>query len=111
MTLESRYRLVVALLEKTKANKLDWQEGPLADSFYTRIGENGVGIRNVKSDFYLVLYDADGNVVEEVSDPEFSGEGYTPAFETMKSLFIFAKRNALGTDKIVSGILSALEEP
>lgn len=109
MTLESRYKVLLALLEKTKDEKIEWESGPLSDSFYSKIGDNSVGIRQVRDDFYLVIYNADGDVVEEVSDPEFNNEGYAGAFNTMKDLFISAKRNALGTDRIVFSVLDELE--
>ncbi len=110
MTLETRYNMLATLLRKTKEDKLEWEVGPLSESFYSKIGENSVGIRQVRDDFYLVIYNADGEAVEEISDPEFSNDGRTGAFNLMKELFISAKRNALGTERIVSNIIAELEK-
>jgi hypothetical protein len=110
VTLESRYSVLLALLEKTRDQKVTWESGPLSGSFYSKIGENSVGIRQVRDDFYLVIYNTDGDVVEEVSDPEFNNEGFQHAFGVMKDLFISAKRDALGTDRIVSSVLDELNK-
>ncbi|MCQ1572748.1 hypothetical protein NFO65_18630 [Neorhizobium galegae] len=110
MTLESRYNVLEALLAKTKDEKINWEVGPLSESFYSKIGDNSVAIRQVRDDFHLIIYNADGDVVEEISDPEFSNDGRPGAFNLMKNLFISAKRNALGTDRIVSSILDELEK-
>lgn len=109
MTLESRFYLLNALIEKTQAAKISWEDGPLAESFYAKIGQFAVAIRPVRDDFVLVLFNEDGEIVENISDRAFSEEGYDTAYTAMKLLYTQAKRNALGTDKIVMSMIDELK--
>ncbi|MEH3127938.1 hypothetical protein [Agrobacterium cavarae] len=110
MTLDSRYEIVRSLLKKTQEEKIEWEVGPLTDSFYCKVGEHSVAIRLIRDDYFLVLHNADGEEIEEISDPEFRNAGYGDAFRVMGDLYIAARRNALGTEKIVNDILSQLEQ-
>ncbi|MBN9983820.1 hypothetical protein HFO68_29305 [Rhizobium laguerreae] len=108
MTLESRIELIKAVHQKTVEEKLNWEVGPTSNSFYVKIGENAISVREIKDDYIIQLFNSDGEIVEEVADPEFSAAGYSTAFTLLRELFSMAKRNAYGSDRVVSNILSDL---
>lgn len=109
MEFDSIYQLIHLLLDKTKEEKIEWEPGPVSESYHSRIGENSVAIRKNRDDYFLSIYNSDGDNVEDISDPELTRAGYNEAFSMLDNLFMFARRNALGTDKVVSSILSELQ--
>ena len=110
MTTTKRWEILIRSLEKTREGKLKWEETPASDMFYCNIGGMGLSIRLVSSDFILSLYNDDGEVVEAISDSDFSNGGFSGAFGAMKELYEAARADATGSEKVADSILDMLKD-
>lgn len=64
--------------------------------------------RRDETDYVLQIKDEDGAVIEDVSDETLSIRTGDPISKIMGAMFRQARRKALGVDKAVDAILSAL---
>lgn len=109
-------KIIVKLLERTKAGSVPWEETGKQEVFqaafpgytiqvFSRENENDPDVL----DYVVRIVNEEGNVLEEVADPELSDVMEKP-LETMKELYAVARRSALGVDEALNRILSSLEE-
>jgi len=109
MTLEKRWALLHALIEKTQQKKISWETGPTSQMYYSNLGGLGVAINPEGQDLLLLLFDENGNIVESISDVAFANAGYTTAYPTMSALYDLAKAEATGSEKVVDALLYILK--
>lgn len=109
MTLEKRWEIIRALIEKTQQNRVSWEAGPTSNMFYSNLGGLGVAINASGQDLVLILFDENGNIVESVSDVAFANSGFLNAYPTMSALYELAKAEATGSEKVVDALLQILK--
>jgi hypothetical protein len=112
-SVEKYQKLVTALLAKTEAGDLQWQQMPRADVYMAPLKGNAVTIAEVMSrrdtddqDYEISLLNADGNVVDRFRDIDLGAP--VERFAAMRDLFVRARRQALGSDKVLNEILQEL---
>ncbi len=110
MSLDKYMSILIVAANKTEEGRLKWEEGPFSDSYICNIASNAISLRLAREDYYLQIFNGEGNVVESISDEDFKISGYPQAYEAMKNLFGMARRNALGADKITIDILDSLNK-
>jgi hypothetical protein len=100
--------LISRLLARSREGKVAWEataeEGTYQAAFpqysvkvFAREGQEGV-------DYVLQVADDKGQVIDEISDPDFPDQ-----LQNMRELFNHARSTALGVDRALHSILSALE--
>ena len=110
MTVNSkRWAILSYCIEKTREGKIKWEESPVNEMYYCSIGELGISISSAGADFILSLYNESGEIVEAISDPEFSNDGFMDAYVKMKELYDLARADATGSEEVADGILDALK--
>lgn len=102
------YNLVVRLLENTETNKLKWEATAWGNKFLTVSGAYSISVSSEAGEYYVSIADKFDDVLEVVSDSDLYNIDRS-ASEVMRSLFVMARRNALGTEKIIDDILGSLE--
>lgn len=124
MALDKHVILVNRLLEKTIRGEIDWRSSINDDTFQVSFGDNTLRIREARrkvtgaevTDYYLDLINAEGLIVESISDVEID-EDQDPDgnnsekiyFKKMKEIHQLARRTVLGSEKILNSILTKLE--
>ena len=102
------------LLRKTELNEIHWETTTQPGVFQCAFPEYSIRIGIFKNpykaggldDYVLLIFDSEGNTLEEVRAPKFP---LLPEGEPLQVLHSLARRSALGADKAIDAILSALE--
>lgn len=110
MILEKRWHLVQMLIQKTQQKKLNWENGPSASMLYCSMKGLGIAIRPSGDDLVISLFNEDGEMVESISDPDFTNAGFANSFATMSALYELAKAEATGSEKVVDSLLDILRD-
>ena len=113
MAVPEHINLVKMLATRTKEGKLIWDSSPAGETYFTRIGSNGVSIKaqngsSLEVDYCGNIYDGDGLIVEIFSARELATIGIDNAYTLLDNLYNLARRSALGADKILNQILKDL---
>ncbi len=109
-------KIIVKLVERTKAGSVTWEEtgnrGVFQAAFpgytiqvFSRENEDDPDVL----DYIVRIVNEEGNVLEEVADLELR-EVMEHPLSTMKELYGLARRSALGVDEALNRILSSLEQ-
>jgi len=101
-------KLIHRLREKTETGSLGWEATASPKKFLTTLSDYSVLISEEGDDYFLTIVDSWDDVIERVSDPELKQED-RKAYETMKSLYVLARRNAKGVDEAIDDILGSIE--
>jgi hypothetical protein len=118
MSLEKPRKLMEALLRRTRAGEMEWQE-TLPDVFQVSFKANSVQVRlnDQRRQGALVtvaLLNGEGEVVDTFTDEdldnELFGEPGKRNFILMKELYALALRRARGADKVLDEILKDMGE-
>lgn len=106
-------KLVQLLADKTDRDELAWDESEKNGVFQLPFSNSTVRIsaresRNHRGDteYVIVILNAQGSEVEEVSDETLPLEG---SFVIMKDLYEKARRKAMGVDRAIDSILDDLD--
>lgn len=110
MLLDKRWLLIDVLINNTRRSKLAWEQGPTSNMYYTTIDGIGISLNYKNNDYILALYNQNGEIVETVSDVNFSESGFSDAYEKMQAAYDLAKATATGSEKIVDELLKKLGE-
>lgn len=112
---EKYQRLVTALLAKTEAGELHWQQMPREDVYMAALKGSAVTIGQVLNEedledphYEISLLNANGNVVDSFFDAALYTTPDGKWHEQMRDLFKHARRQALGSDKVLNEILEEL---
>lgn len=106
--LDKRWRLLHILIQRTQESRINWDIGPADNLMYANVGGLGIGVRPFGQDMHLLLFNEDGNIVETISDVDFSAEGYSNPYPVMKALYDLATADATGSEKVVDTLLEIL---
>jgi hypothetical protein len=119
---ENKIVILVSKIEtNTISNALTWEATAETNEFQTtlanfvvRIGEQFDREDPEHPDYVLKIIDQNGNTMESTTNSdlvkmEHTTFGERHPYEVMKSVFMLAKRQALGVDKALDSILSELE--
>lgn len=124
MALEKHALLIDRLTDRTGKAQVEWKQSVVDSAFQVSFGENTLRMREIarqessECDYFLDLINADGAVVESVSDVELDAEaraqgralqGTATWYSKMRNLYETARRSALGSDKIINDILDHLK--
>lgn len=105
--------LLDALYDKTNSGAIGWDESAHSNSYETSFPNYSVLLNNDKSQgrdvFILYIIDANGDVVEEASDADFS-EFIGDPYSKMKDMYETARRQAKGVDQALDEILKELDD-
>jgi hypothetical protein len=104
--------LVARLYRKTVDGKLTWEKTVDEDVFQTSLPKFSVRLFPREVDMVLQVYNDDGMLLVEVTDPELKGEyieGQGP-YTVMVEMHKLARRNALGVDQALDNLLTQLED-
>jgi hypothetical protein len=107
--------LIKTLKTRTEEGLISWNETE-KDGVYQVAFPNytiRVSIRmseQLSYDYMVSIYNLDGKLIEEVSDPDLSSYlgGDDNSYNFMRDLYDNARRNAMGVDKALDEILSKL---
>lgn len=105
--------MLQTLVDKTAAGKVIWAETEQSGAFQTSFPNYSVRIFEAQNfenttDFVLQITNADGDVVEEVRDPELT-EFFEKPYVVMRDLHESARRRAMGVDDALDEILRSLK--
>lgn len=102
--------IIAKLLEKTNENKINWRPTPTSSTFAAVIGDWSVSLAvsvNVReSSMSLRIHDGTGQFLEGLNATQASDPA---TFRQLRELHQKAKRNALGIDVQLEGLLAELE--
>lgn len=110
-------KIAAALLAKTQASELEWEETETEDVFQVAFSGHSIRVRHKPTQtfnanhYFLAIHNEQGAMIEEAGDFEVDGAPY-PATESprmLKDLYERARRKAMGVDKALDDILSELE--
>lgn len=113
MSNEKVVRLVEAVAKKTQGGMLAWKETEFSGVFQTSFPTHSVRISMGPSpnddsiDVIFQIIDGQGELVEEIRDPELNGKMDKP-FTQMHEMYESARRSAKGVDSAIDAILEAL---
>ncbi len=120
MSTEKHGKLIDLLLSRTRANTLEWRPSVMEGRYQVSFRENTVRLYEMEeagelggSLVQLELINDQGNVAETINDEELDRDvpmGQHYWFKKMSTLFEMARRNALGSDKILDEIIADLED-
>ncbi len=113
--------LIEGLYAATTRGDVSWHAVQNVDSYITSIGDGRIEIKedqNVGGEPIIVvnIYNMDGKWVDSVNDDDLKGSTpvslpYNNYFLLMKVLHDVARRSATGADKVIEGILRAINAP
>lgn len=111
--------LIQRLREKTDQGRIRWEKRAKDGDFIASFPNYAV-LLSIRSSpqfqnsdaYFLEILNEDGEIVEKVSDEDFEGDEFEEedAFEVMEELYNSARRNAMGIEKAVDSLLSALAD-
>lgn len=101
--------LIQKLIEKTSAAEIRWEDTEEENVYQVVLPEYSVRIWPRGEDFMLGIFNAQGALIEEVSDVYLTDE-LSEAYSKMKDLYDSARRIAMGVEQALDSILSSLEE-
>ena len=109
--------VVTRLARKTVANEINWKRTETEGVFqhalpnYTlRFSEEDIE-GQTSPDYVLTIYNQDGEVIEEVGDPELARhEDVDDAFNIMREAYEAARRQAMGIDKALDELMNYLND-
>ena len=113
------WALVERLAVKTAEGRLVWESTSGKGVFQTSLPKYTVRISEEPNrhtegmDYVMSIHDSSGSNIERVSDVDLAptaGAKGEDAFSVMRGLYKEAKRAALGVDKAVDEIITALDE-
>lgn len=117
MSYEKLYRLVEGISAKTETGNVDWETTINEGVYQTSLSNYSIQIRSENSynssdeDYILTILDAQGNVIEEVSDvslnqnKDANNRSHNNYFMMFKNLYGSARRQALGVEKVIDTLL------
>jgi hypothetical protein len=108
--LTKRFELLRILLMKTEQGKISWESGPVEEMFYTGIAGVSVGLKCFRNDYYLHIYNSNGDLAEAIVDTELTAAGFENAYHLMKSLYDLARAHAKGAEAAVDALLGNLKD-
>src|SRR5690606_39012448 len=96
--------LAKKLLEKTIEGKIDWQEDPFEDAFYTQIGISSAHVVAGNDYSSLQIRNSSGTTVGKINtnDEDLDYDGR----DLIAKLYNQGRRRAMGTDQILDNMLS-----
>jgi hypothetical protein len=122
MVSEKMVEIVKRLVKLTQEGRLNWAEEPNSGSyaiafanFSLSISSDFSGLGSREDSVVIRIYNAEGEVIEAVSDEEFPEDTFkreqkTP-YRMLYELYQNARRNAIGIDTALDAILAELPEP
>lgn len=101
--------IIEKLIDKTSAGKIGWDETELENVYQAVFPEYSVRIWPRGDDFMLGIFNAQGALLEEVSDVDLADD-LSESYRILKDLHHSAKRAAMGVEQALDGLLLSLEE-
>ena len=107
-------QLLEHLHKRTQDDSLDWEEGPLDETYQVNFPQYSIIIESISdienlADYQISIMNADGKVIETISDDEMPKINDKNATRIFADIFSNARRKALGTDEAMDYILGALK--
>jgi hypothetical protein len=105
-------RLVQLLDKKTKDGEIQWERTETDGVFQHAFPDYSVRIafhQEEFADYYvLIIYNAEGSVIESVTNDDLEQEGLRNAFSVMQEMYNTARRAAMGIDEALDDLLKHL---
>jgi hypothetical protein len=115
--MEKQAQLTRLLLRKSRKGEIDWRPTIHDNTFQVAFKDNTVRIVQRDEDPAYAIYvaNSEGTVVDHFSYEELTEAGAALAFDEtwftiLRDLYDLARRTALGSEKIISDILSELDD-
>jgi hypothetical protein len=108
MTNEKLVSAISLLLARTESNKIKWESDSWIDGYSIVFDENKVSVRYNGKYHVFAIHDEDGNIIEEIADPEINKE-FQSSQNLIAKIFELARRNSLGLDDILDNIIGKLK--
>jgi hypothetical protein len=107
-------QLLEHLHKRTQEDSLDWEEGPLDETYQVNFPQYSIIIEYINdieslTDYRISIMNADGKVIETISDDEMPKINEQSPTRIFADIFNNARRKALGTDEAMDYILGALK--
>lgn len=108
--------MVQKIAQATSIGVVQWKETEIEDVFQISFSDNSVriGERSSRSDpafseFYLSIFNIDGEIVEDIGDEDGNNqEERGVLYRALKDTYETARRQAKGVDQVLDSILSEL---
>ena len=108
-------QLVKLVTRKTISNEIRWErtekEGVFQHAFpnyVVRFSERFVPDHSYP-DYVLAILNQDGEIIEEITDPDAEREGLEEAYVTMREAYEMARRQAMGIERALDDLLRYLD--
>lgn len=115
MATQNQAILVQTLFNQTLRGTLAWERTLLEDVYQATFSNGAVRVSSDVISYSVSLLNKEGKIVDTIDDTELSQariplilKGYT-WYTMMKELYEMARRNALGADQVLTGILGELK--
>ena len=108
MAKERLSEIVKLLIENSKAGIIRWEKTSSKGNFQTSFSKYSMVIEGPPSGPTLMVYDEEGDVVEDLSSTDAYVANIT---DEIRELYELARRNALGADQALDEILNILRRP
>jgi hypothetical protein len=109
MASEKMARLLLELVQKTRAGNLNWETTAAEGVYQVWFRRFTVQISQSGTDYLLAIRNSEGMLIEEASNPQLSSN-IPDAFSEMGELLTNARRQALGVDAALDELLNELSE-
>lgn len=111
MANDKLHKLIDRLLVKTIAMELKWSETSSQEAFQVSFSSYSVEVEHSDNTTYMRIYNSDGKVLDWTSDNVMRRDvswNSTTAIRKLEELYQLARRQALGVDKALDDLLSAI---
>jgi hypothetical protein len=112
------HAFIQALAKRTEERKLNWEPTPDEDFYQVSFSEYVVKVWHrptrmtsaTGEDYCLGIYNKDGTLIDTADDVSLGEDGFNDAYNFLKRLHDGARRSAMGVDKALDSLISALGE-
>ncbi len=120
MSYKKLAELAYRLSERTSKGAVDWEETAQNGHYQTEVNGNSIQISReysddyhgdeVEYDYIIKIFNEMGNEVESFSDVEIASvmPHDLNSYQILSKMYKDARRNALGTDKVLDSIIEGL---
>jgi len=106
-------RLIQGVVRQTDAGKIKWEVTETEETFQASFPNYSIRLSysesNMGKDYWLTIINDEGLVIESVSDVQIKSE-LEGSYRIMESLYVNARRVALGVDKALDELLNIFDE-
>jgi hypothetical protein len=106
-------QLIERLHRKTQDDSLDWEEGPMDETYQVNFPQYSIIIEEINdieklADYQISILNSEGKTIEIISDEDLPKIQEKNPTRILSEIFNHARRKALGSDEALDYILGAL---